>query len=130
MGNENENAMKSLRENAYKIQYDIQQKESEYRSISDSLRDLKKTDPQYLKSVAEEVDLINDIETLRDELMQNKERESMTFEQLQQCIRNYHQIESEYRERLKRISYSWNIVWIVFSVGIGSIFAYRMRHNF
>merc|ERR1712154_510291 len=120
----------ALRENAYKLQHQIQQKEQEYRSVVDSLRDLKKTEPNYMMKIQQEIVLIKEIEQLQNKLMDHKETEQITFHELQQSIRDYHQIDGEYRERLKWISYSWSIVWIVFSVGVGTLFAYKLRTNF
>eukprot|EP01084_Bolivina_argentea_P096963 174282_1 len=128
--NNNENEMRILRERAYELSTNIQQKENEYRTIIDTLRDLKKTDPNYMKNVASEIELIKQIENLKNELTNHKQIEHLNFNKLQQSMRNYHQIDTEYRERIKRISYSWGIIWMVCSVGVGTIFAYKLRQNF
>ena len=128
--NQNEAQMRNLRETAYSLQDTIHAKELKCREINDSLRNLKKTDPSYKTASDSEIELLKEIESLQIDLTNNKHSEQLIFESLQQSIRDYHQMDNEYKERLKRISYSWSIVWIVFSVGIGTIFAYRFRKKF
>ena len=128
--NEQQNQMQQHRLRAYELQDCLIQKEAENRTMVETLRHLKKTSPEYMERVGEEVALLADIEQLHDELAKHQQIEQVSSDQWQQSIVNYHRLDNEYKERLKRISYSWSIVWMVFSVGIGGLWAYRLRHNF
>ena len=97
--NEKEDKMRDLREIAASLQNDIQHKQAEFRELSVDLRNLKMTDPKYKSIVNEQFTLSEDIENLEKELIEHQDSEQKTFDELQQSIRDYHQMDGEYRER-------------------------------